>query len=144
MTRRHTAYSSENAVAVLDGQEVVGLADGDEAIAIAQLTESGSLMVGAKGDSIFSASANRGATITLRLQPTSPTHRLLVEKRRMQDEGDLRGFSFSVINTNTNEGGAANSCFVQKSADHREGEKASNREWVLVTGEWSFNIPDRI
>lgn len=42
------------------------------------------MLIGADGSALFSVSANKGATITLRLMHTSPTHRLLTQKLKRQ------------------------------------------------------------
>ena len=74
---RATTYSMLNVAATLDGRDVVGLFEGDDAITVEPGAEVGTLMVGAKGDTVFSQTADRSARITVNLQHTSPTHREL-------------------------------------------------------------------
>ncbi len=81
---RSSAFSMKNVAAVLDGQKVVGFWDGDDVVQVEQMEDVGVMMVGADGSSIFSQSANEGTRITLRLQHTSPTHRLLATKLATQ------------------------------------------------------------
>jgi len=140
---KSSAYSMKNVSATLDGQRVVGLWDGDDAIVIAPLSEVGTMLVGADGSSIFSQSANNGATITVRLQHTSPTHRNLMQKlqRQRADGVKVTGFPFVVIDVDSNEGGSTDQCFIQTAPNDEKGVNAGPREWVLVTGDWKPEIP---
>lgn len=138
-----TAYSALNVSATLNQQAVSGLWDGDDAIVIAPLSDIGSMIVGADGSSIFSQSANKGATITLRLQHTSPTHRLLHQLWARQSSRGLRisGFPFDVMDADSGEGGTADRCYIQAGPTDSKGQAAGPREWVLVTGQWHPEIP---
>lgn len=140
---RHSSYSALNVTAMVDGQKVVGAWDGDDAIAVEPLGDAGEMLVGAFGDSIFSQSANRGATITLRLQHTSPTHRLLRQRYALQMTPGVRnpGFPIVITDLDSGEGGACARAFIQTKPTDQKGNVAVVREWVLVTGEWIEDIP---
>lgn len=137
-----TAYSMLNVTATLDGRQVLGLFDGDNALQVTQGADVGSMLVGADGSSLFSQTADRSAQITLRLQHTSPTHRQLVEKWKSQRAGRVIGFPFAFIDGMSSEGGSADKCFVMRAADDTKGNNATVREWVIVTGDWTPNVPD--
>ena len=136
------AYSMLNVTATLDGRRVVGLMDGDNAIQVAPGVDAGTMLVGADGTYIFSQTADRSATITLRLKHNSPTHRQLIEKWRAQRAGRLVGFVFDLVDNASNEGGTAADCFIQTPSDDMKGNEATVREWVLVSGDWTPNITD--
>jgi hypothetical protein len=140
---KSSAYSMKNVSATLDGQRVTGLWDGDDAIVVTPLTDVGTMLVGADGSSIFSQSANNGATITLRLQHTSPTHRNLMQKLQRQRAVGVRlsGFPFISIDVDSGEGGSTDQCFIQTAPNDEKGVNAAAREWVLVTGDWKPEIP---
>lgn len=140
---KSSAYSAKNVAATLDGQTVIGLWDDDNAIEVAPVEDTGTLIVGADGSSIFSQSASEAATITLRLQHTSPTHRLLHQKLARQRAKGVRitGFPFTVIDTDSNEGGSTDQVFIQSWPTDAKGKAATVREWVLVTGNWRPEIP---
>lgn len=142
---KSSAYSMKNVQATLDGQKVIGFWDGDDAVSIAPLADIGTMLVGADGSSIFSQSANNGATITLRLQHTSPTHRLLSQKLAMQRTPGIRvaGFPLSCMDIDSGEGGATDQCFIQTAPTDEKGVNAAQREWVLVTGDWKPEIPNQ-
>ena len=140
---KSSAYSMKNVAVTLDGQKVLGLWDGDDVVSVAPLTDIGSMLVGADGSSIFSQSANEGATITLRLQHTSPTHKLLHEKWARQRAPGVRivGFPFHAIDVDSGEGGSTDQAFIQTAPTDAKGVTAGTREWVLVTGQWRPQIP---
>jgi len=140
---KSSAYSAKNVATTVDGQNVIGLWDGDDAITVEPLADEGAMMIGADGSSIFSQSANEGATITLRLQHTSPTHRLLTQKRARQRARGVRvvGFPFSVIDVDSGEGGSSDQVFIQSGPTDSKGTAATAREWVLVTGQYKPEVP---
>lgn len=141
---KSSAYSMKNVAITIDGQAVLGLWDGDDSVQVAPIVEVGTLMVGADGSSIFSQHANEGATITLRLQHTSPTHRLLHQRlARQRAKGiKLNGFPLSIIDVDSNEGGSTDQAFIGTAPTDGKGVNAAAREWVLVTGQWKPEIPN--
>lgn len=140
---KSSAYSFKNVAATLNGQQVIGFWDGDDAVQVAPLSDEGSMLVGADGSSIFSQSANEGATITLQLQHTSPTHRLLHQLWARQRARGIRvvGFPFSFFDVDSGEGGTTAEAFIQSAPTDSKGVVAGPREWVLVTGQYKPEIP---
>lgn len=139
---KSAAYSMKNVVVMVDGQLVQGFWDGDDAIQVDHAEDIGTGLVGADGSSIFSQHANEAATITLRLQHTSPTHRLLTQKLlRQRSGGVISGFPISMADRISGEGGAADQCFIQTGPSDQKGVNANVREWVLWTGSWSPAVP---
>lgn len=140
---KSSAYSMKNVAGTVDGQSVIGVWDGDDAIVVAPLEDVGVMVVGADGSSIFSQSANEGATITMRLQHTSPTHRLLSQRLARQRARGVRvtGFPVSLIDVDSGEGGSTDQAFIQTAPVDSKGKNAVVREWVLVTGQWKPEIP---
>lgn len=141
MPGKTSTYSALNVVATLDGLRVLGLWDGDDAIVVEPGADKGTLMVGADSESIFSQSADLSATITLRLQHTSATHRQLLQRLAVQEQGRLGGFPFSLMDNRSGEGGACDQAFIQKAPNDQKGKNAAQREWVLITGYWDRAIP---
>jgi len=141
---KSSSYSFKNVAAALNGQQVIGFWEGDDAISTAPLSDAGVMVVGADGSSIFSQSANEGATITLRLQHTSPTHRLLHQLwARQRARGiRVRGFPFSFTDADSGEGGSADDVYIQSAPSDTKGVNAGPREWVLVTGQYTPNVPN--
>ena len=139
-----SSYSANNVSATLDGQRIIGLWEGDDALEVKKMSDVGGLTVGADGTGIFSQSASNAAEVTLRLQHTSATHRLLHQKWARQRAPGIRvsGFSFSFHDNDSGEGGAADECFIKSAPVDKKGEKASVREWVLVTAMYLPSIPN--
>ena len=138
-----TVYSFAQVSASVDGVLVRGLFDGDDAVSVTPNADVGSLLVGAGGCSTFSQSADRSAVISLKLQHGSPTHRQLSQKlKRQRAGGTVSGFSFSVLDTGSNEGGNSDVCFIQQAPSDDKGKVATVREWILITGDWNETIPN--
>lgn len=137
-----TAYSFKNVVATLAGQRVTGFWEGDNAVEIAPVEDAGQLMTGADGDSLYSVFAGNPTTITLRLQHTSQAHQLLLQKLAeiKADTPRMDGFSLSVKDIRSNDGGSSNRCFIQGKPTAGFGKAAAMREWTLVCGDWQDNV----
>lgn len=135
-------HSMLNIVATLDGRRVIGLMDGDNAIQITPGADVGTVLIGADGTGLFSQSADKSATIVLRLKPNSPTHRQLTEKWKAQRAGRVVGFPFDKIDMASNEGGTGVNCFVSKAPEDVSGDKATVREWTLGCLDWTPSVPD--
>ena len=137
------SYSFKNVAATLNGQQILGFWDGDDAVSVAPITDVGSMLIGADGVGLFSQSANEGATITLRLQHTSPAHRLLHQLWARQKARGVRvtGFPFAFIDADSGEGGATSQCYIQAAPSDSKGVAAGPREWVLDTDRWKPEIP---
>lgn len=139
-----TAYSFLNVSATVDGQIVQGLWEGDDAIIVTMASDAGTGLVGADGSGIFSISASRAATISIKVQHTSPTHRLLTEKHKRQQAlgGRSSAFTFSFIDSVSGEGGVASQCFVQTAPADSKGVNAVVREWILWTADYTSEVPN--
>ena len=140
---KSSSFSMKNVAATIDGQSIRGFWDGDDAIVVEYLEDVGSMMIGADGSSIFSQSANQGATITFRLQHTSPAHKLLHQRwaRQRATGNKVVGFPVTVADVDSAEGGSTDQAFIQTAPSDSKGVTATVREWVLVTGDWKPSIP---
>lgn len=139
---QHTTYSAADITATLDGRQIIGFDEGDNVLEVAPVTNRSEIRVGATGSSIISVSTNRAARITLRLMHNSATHRLLSQKNAQMLSGVRRPFSFSYKEVGSGEGGAASRCMIEQAPTKSHGLNATVREWILVTGEWSDDIPN--
>ena len=141
---QHSTYNAADVSATLDGVAVLAPADGDF-IVVSEGSGAGTGLVGVSGDSIFSASNDRSATITIRLLHTSPTHRRLEQKLSRQREGSAyKPFSFAFRDIGSGEGATAEKCHIMTAPDISKGNEASAREWVLWTGELRRLIPNEV
>ena len=134
-------HSSKALTATVDGQKITGFAEGDDTLIVDHGADIGELVVGALGDSIFSQSADTSARITLKLLQTSAAHRLLSQKLKKQRASSVpSSFSFFFKDRANGEGGQG-PCYIMQAPSVQKGKNATTREWVLVTGDWSFDIP---
>lgn len=133
-----TTYSMKNVTATIDTREVRGLWEGDDTIVIEENADIGTMTIGADGSSIFSVACNHAAVIRIKLQHGSPLHEFFVQRLALQrDRGGLgTGFSFTVNDRASGEGGAAEECFIQQAPSQEFGVNATMREWVLATGDY--------
>lgn len=139
-----SAYSMVNVSATVDGQQVQGAWDGDDAIVVTPGADKGTGLIGADGSGIWSVSADKSATISVKLMHTSPTHRLLSQKLKRQQAlgGAASTFPFSFIDTVSGEGGTADKCYIMTAPADSKGKSATVREWVLWTVEYNPEIPN--
>lgn len=144
MAGRTSAYSYINVTATIDRRIIQGLWEGDDAVEVAYGEDRGTGVTGADGSSLFSISANKSATVTLRVQHTSPTHRLLQQKLKQQQArgAAFGGFSFSVKDRVSGEGGSCDKVYIQTAPGKSYGVNAQAREWVLWCGEYVEEIPN--
>ncbi|WP_019997254.1 phage structural protein [Aureimonas ureilytica] len=138
---KSSVYSFLQTTVTVDGRKADGFWDGDDSISVTEGADIGTGLVGADGSSIFSQSADRSATIALRLQHTSPVHALLMRKLARQREGVIEGFPVTIIDRGSGEGGATDQAFIQQAPEVQKGTAATVREWQLWTGDWRAEIP---
>ncbi|MCO6407363.1 phage structural protein [Hoeflea alexandrii] len=139
-----SAYSMVNVSATVDGQQVQGAWDGDDALIVTPGADKGTGLIGADGSGIFSISADKSASISIKLMHTSPTHRLLSQKMKRQQAlgGAAASFPFNFIDTVSGEGGTADKCYIMTAPADSKGKNATVREWVLWAVEWNPEIPN--
>lgn len=132
-------YSFLHVAAVLDGREIKGFWEGDDAIQIAPRTQVLSEVVGVDGSGIGSITADRSVFVTLRLQPTSPTHLYLENKHRRLRQGIAQPMHLSVRNKSNAEGGNSRLVLIQQTPRRDFGMNAVSRDWVLWAQCWDWN-----
>ena len=116
---------------------MIGFYDGDDVVKVETRGTEGDWMVGADGSALFSQTADNSASITLKLQHTSPTHQQLLQKMQLQRAGVLIPFPFTVKDINGGEGSHSGQCMVFQAPSQDYGENASVREWVLASPNWT-------
>lgn len=132
-------FNFDNVLADLGGVPVVGLWEGDDVIMIEPMAPLSSSIAGAGGDVLASISTDKRATITLKLQSTSPTHDYLTSLLVQYESGNPVVFPFACDDIGNGEGGFAPECVLTDRATQSYGSQASVREWKFVAGCWSSN-----
>ena len=139
MSREMTSYSFNNVAAYVNGVLVEGLWEGDDVVMVEPAADTAVPSVGADGKAIVSVTMNIAANITLKLQPTSPTHQELLRLHASIRDGSFKPFTFSVMDTGSAEGGSAQQCTIMRRPNMQVGNAASVREWKLFAGAWVEN-----
>lgn len=135
-----TTYSPKNCQVSLDGRDVRGLWEGDDAVQVERGSDRATSMVGADGAAIVSTSADESATITLRLQHTSPANERLRNIERAMKTGRTRKFPLSIRDTESGEGGSAAECVIVGTPTVNTGSSTAGvREWKIFAGRWDWN-----
>ena len=139
----HSFHSAKAVSVTIDGVQAMerGFWDGDDVVSVEHTMDKATLVEGADGPSISSASASRGATITLRLQPSSAIHALLLRRNERQQNGISTPIAFSYVDRTNGEGGSADICYIRTAPGSQVGRNATVRTWVLHTGDWKPLIP---
>jgi len=137
-----TAYSFKNVAVVIDGKPASGFWEGDDAVVIERNQDSVTPVVGVDGDATASISADDSVMITLRLQPNSPTHQVLMNKFRQNRGGRARPFSIGVRDTGNGEGGSAPRAIITVSPNASFGQNATVREWTIFANPWTWQPVD--
>lgn len=135
-----TIYSFQNVVLTIDGRRVEGFWEGDDAIQLERPTDLGTPLVGADGSSLVSITADQTATLTLRLQPTSPWNRELANRvKQIRNGASVTPMVISLRDTSTGEGGGCSAAVIIKEPDSSWGDAASAREWQIHCSCWQDN-----
>ena len=129
MPNASTNYDPKRCAVTLMGERVEGWADGDDAIMVQPNTDRTTRRTGADGYHVVSRSADRSGTITLKLLPSSPAHKRLLQLDRagaVQLPGD-----FSLRDTTTGEGHTAVDLYIKTAPSMGVGTTSGTRTWVL-------------
>ena len=124
-----------------NGNQLTGYWDGDDVVKVTQRDDVGTLHIGADGEGLFSQHLDYSVEIMIKLQPTSPMHGQLIQQWKQQREGNLNPAPFTLEDTQNNDGGSAEECYIAKAPDEQKGKVATVREWTLVAAKWDPTDP---
>lgn len=137
------SFSIKNVVVTVDGQRVSGWYSGNSAFQVTPDANRGFMLVGAAGETLFSISPNKACRFRLQLMHTSPTHQLLMERLKQQEQGRLTGgIPVDWAETASGEGGTGDETFIEEQAEVQLGTEAQMRQWTLVTGDYTTKVPN--
>lgn len=132
-------YSFNDVAVYVDNVLVEGFWEGDDAVIVEPNSDIATAIVGADGKALISVSADRAASITLKLQPNSEMHKRLLRKFDELRSGQFLPFSMSVTDTRNGEGGSSVECVAMTKPSDQFGVQASVREWKIFAGCWEPN-----
>lgn len=136
-----SVHSFKKTVATYNGQRVTGFWEGDDVVNVEPRADIGNLIIGADGRHIFNQSSDDSVLITLKLQSSSPTHKLLMESLEKQKTGIPKGVPFAYHDQIRNEGGSTSETYIVKQPATQGGTNATVREWQLAAPRWNNRIP---
>jgi len=131
-----TTFSFEHVAISINGVPVSCFWEGDDVVTVTPHADTITPMIGAGGCPLISVSTDRAAIIALKLQHTSPSHKFLTELHQQMRLGNITTFVFSVVDTQSFEGGVAKDCLLMAKPVRTYGANATQREWRIFAGEW--------
>src|SRR4030067_198759 len=107
-----TTYSFLDVAANIGGVLVDRLWEGDDAVMIEPHADVATPMIGVDGTPLVSISADRAATITVKLQPTSSMHASMLKRYADMQRGLFRSFSIAITDVRNGSGGSCGECVI--------------------------------
>lgn len=131
-----TVYSFIDVAVNIGGVLVDRFWEGDDACMIEPHADKSTPIIGCDGTPLISISADRAATITIKLQPTSNMHASLLRRFADMDRGLFNSFSVAVTDVRNGTGGSCGECTILAKPTDQYGGAAGVREWKLFAGIW--------
>lgn len=127
------AYSFSNIIVVVNGVVIDSFAEGDDVVSVAPLADAASTKVGADGHMVASVSANRGCTVTLKLQQTSPGNSVLQNlfNTQVAQIAQFTPFTMSIKDAMKLDAVTATGGIITKEPTWVRGAVANDIEWEL-------------
>lgn len=120
-------YDFTKITLIVGGSIISGFADGD-AITKEANEDATTFAEGADGYGEFTATNKRAETLTLNLQRTSPSNKVLADLFK-----NNKTFNVQLIDHNDNsESWSATDCMIPRNATYTAGSEASPREWTII------------
>lgn len=117
----------------VSGRRMENFAKGDDVIGIAVREDTFSDETGADGNMMVYLNADESAEITLKFLHGAPENDYLKRLFDQHKAGLIDGVRVSVWNTRDGQGEVSRLGYIKKIPDNMRGNKAGNREWVIVT-----------
>jgi hypothetical protein len=133
-----------SAAPLFSGIEVTGLAKGDDAITAERNVAAAEYEVGCDGHMVISLSSDRSGKVTLKLQPTSSTNKILMANAAAMDVGSASFVPVSLrsIDTRRQDVVVGTVGFIEKIPAVKKGSKYGDLEWVFIFEQLFFQFGD--
>lgn len=136
MAGQLTSYSFDRVAVMVNSYPLAGFYEGDDVVQVNPNSDHAQALVGADGETTVSFSADKAATITLRMQPNSEGHAWLQRRYRQQQNGRRIPFAISVRDSANGEGGSAAEAVVLIAPQRSYGRSVQSRDWVIFAACW--------
>ncbi len=132
-------YDYNQVAVIIGGTQATGVAEG-EAVTVEQDADAWALTIGADGEQTRSKSNNNAGTVTLKLMQTSDMNDILTAFYNADKLSNNGKFPLMIKDNSGRSLHVAEQAWVQKLPKVGYGAEASEREWVIRTGELVNNI----
>jgi hypothetical protein len=127
------AYSFASIVVSVNGVPIDNFAEGDDDIKVEPMADAATTKVGADGHMVASISANRGCTVTLKLQQTSPGNQVM---QNFYNQQVVQGalfvpLSMSCKDSMKQDAITATGGIITKQSVWQRGANANDCEWTM-------------
>jgi len=126
------AYSFNNVIMLVQGQEITGWPKGDDAIMCERFEDSGQHIIGVDGKMTLSISNDRSGSITFKLMQTSESNALLTALITSQENGAFVPVFIQIKNTQGGELISGTQGYITKPAKQTFGQNANETEWIIT------------
>lgn len=126
------AYSFNNVVLLVQGQEITDYDEGDDVILCERVEDSASHKIGVDGKMTMSISADRSGSVTFKVMQGSSSNELLTGLITSQENGLFIPVFAQVRNTEGGELVSGTQGYFTKPASIGFGAESNSQEWVIM------------
>lgn len=123
------------------GMPISGFASGDDVLSVAYRNDGIEDETGADGEMMAIISADKSASIKVKLLYTSLSNDWLEKQYSLFLQGRIRTIPVSLFNTRTGKGEVATNGYIKKIPDKTLGKKAGSMEWEIVVPKLAVQKP---
>lgn len=127
-------YDPKEVAVIINGQTLSGFADGTF-VTVERDEDSWSLSIGTDGEGARAKSNNKSGTITVTLQQTSDSNKILSDLALADELTSTGTFPVLIKDASGYSIHSAEIAWIQKPATAEYAREAGNREWVIRTHE---------
>lgn len=132
MSGQMMIYSFTHHIVMINGREIENFGEGDDVVATEYREDGITDTVGADGNMQASVSANKSATIKIKLLAGAPENDYLESLFYKMQNGEIKGIEVSMFDSITGKGEVATTGYIPKLANKSKGTKAQDREWTII------------
>jgi hypothetical protein len=125
-------YSFTQHVIEVNNRRMGNFAKGDDVVAVTTREDTVTDDTGADGNMMVYINADQSVEVTLKFLHGAPENDFLKRQFDLFTQGQIDGISVSIWNTRDGKGEVARTGYIKKIPDNMRGNKAGDREWVIV------------
>lgn len=133
-----TSYSATNVTVTFLGKIIDGFAEGDDAIQVERNKETISQTIGMQGDGVYSQTADKSGTITIKVLQGCKINEFLSAKIQATEAGGITTGELIITETGNDAQVTARKCLIAGMPKFQRGEGTTAVEWKFLSS--SINI----